>query len=126
MRAVDTNVLVRILARDDPRQVRAADEFVAAGGWVSLLALAETMRVLSTVYERDVSELGASVEQLLNHKDLILQDREGVAAALETFRSRPALGFTDCPLLEVARKAGNLPLGTFDRNLSRIDGAEKL
>jgi predicted nucleic-acid-binding protein len=126
MRAVDTNVLVRILARDDPKQVRVADEFVAAGAWVSLLALAETMWVLSTVYERDVPELGASVEQLLNHKDLILQDREVVAAALETFRSRAALGFTDCLLLEVARQAGHLPLGTFDRNLSKIDGTKKL
>ena len=126
MRAVDTNVLVRILARDDPKQVRVADEFVAAGAWVSLLALAETMWVLSTVYERDVPELGASVEQLLNHKELILQDRDVVAAALETFRSRPALGFTDCLLLEVARQAGHLPLGTFDRNLSKIDGTEKL
>ena len=126
MRAVDTNVLVRILARDEPRQVRVADEFVAAGAWVSLLALAETMWVLTSVYERGASEIGASVEQLLNHKDLILQDREVVAAALEDFRSRPAPGFTDCLLLEVARKAGHLPLGTFDRNLSKIDGAEKL
>jgi predicted nucleic-acid-binding protein len=126
MRAVDTNVLVRILARDDPKQVRVADEFVAAGAWVSLLALAETMWVLSTVYERDAPELGASVERLLNHKDLILQDREAVAAALETFRSRPAFGFTDCLLLEVARQAGHLPLGTFDRNLSKIDGTKKL
>ncbi len=126
MRAVDTNVLVRILARDDPKQVRVADEFVAAGAWVSLLALAETMWVLTSVYERDAAKIGASVEQLLNHKDLILQDREVVAAALEIFRSRPARGFTDCLLLEVARKVGHLPLGTFDRNLSKIDGAEKL
>jgi predicted nucleic-acid-binding protein len=126
MRAVDTNVLVRILARDDPRQVRTADEFVAAGAWASLLALAEAIWVLTTVYERDAAAVGSSVEQLLNHKDLILQDREVVAAALEIFRSRPALGFTDCLLLEVARKAGHLPLGTFDRNLSKIDGAQKL
>ena len=126
MRAVDTNVLVRILARDDPKQVRVADEFVVVGAWVSLLALAETMWVLTTVYERDAAEIRASVEQLLNHNDLILQDGDVVAAALETFRSRPALGFTDCLLLEVARKAGHLPLGTFDRNLSKIDGAEKL
>jgi predicted nucleic-acid-binding protein len=126
MRAVDTNVLVRILARDDPKQVRVADEFAAAGAWVSLLALAETMWVLTTVYDRDAAAIGASVEQLLNHKDLILQDREVVAAALEIFRSRPALGFTDCLLVEVARKAGHLPLGTFDRNLSKIDGAEKV
>jgi predicted nucleic-acid-binding protein len=126
MRAVDTNVLVRILARDDPKQVRVADDFVAAGAWVSLLALAETMWVLTTVYERDAAEIGASVEQLLNHKDLILQDSEVVAAALEIFRSRPALGFTDCVFLELARKAGHLPLGTFDRHLSKIDGAAKL
>jgi predicted nucleic-acid-binding protein len=85
-----------------------------------------TMWALTTVYERDAAEIGASVEQLLNHKDLILQDREVVAAALEIFRSRPALGFSDCVLLEAARKAGHLPLGTFDRNLSKIDGAEKL
>lgn len=126
MRAVDTNVLVRILARDDPRRVRVADEFVAGGAWVSLLALAETIWVLTTVYERDAGEIGASLEQLLNHKDLILQDHDVVAAALETFRLRPAVGFTDCLMLEVARKAGHLPLGTFDRNWSKLDGVEKL
>ena len=125
MRAVDTNVLVRILTRDDPKQVRAADDFVAAGAWVPLLALAEAIWVLATVYERDV-EIGASVSQLLDHKDLILQDREVVAAAREVFRSRPALGFTDCLLLEVARKAGHLPLGTFDRGLGKMEGTDKL
>jgi predicted nucleic-acid-binding protein len=126
MRAVDTNVLVGILARDDPRQVRAADAFVAAGAWVSLLALAETVWVLTAVYDRDAAEIARALDRLLNHKDLILQDREVVAAALEIFRSRPALGFTDCLLLEAARKAGHLPLGTFDRNLGKVEGAEKL
>ena len=126
MRAVDTNLLVRILARDDPKQVRLADEFVAAGAWVSLLALAETMWVLSTVYERDVPELGASVEQLLNHKDLSVQDADVVAAAVERFQQKPALGFSDCLVLEIARKAGHLPLGTFDRELGKCDGAKRL
>jgi predicted nucleic-acid-binding protein len=126
MRAVDTNVLVRILARDDSRQARAADNFVAGGAWISLLALAETIWVLTTVYTRDAAEIGASVEQLLNHKNLILQDREVVAAALEIFRSRPALDFTDWLLPEVARKAGHLPVGTFDRSLGKVDGVAKL
>ena len=126
MRAVDTNVLVRILARDDPTRLRVADDFVAAGAWVPLLALAEAIWVLMMVYERDAAGIRASVGQLLDHKDLILQDREVVAAALEIFQSRPALGFTDCLLLEVARRAGHLPLGTFDRTLGKIDGAQKL
>jgi hypothetical protein len=29
-------------------------------------------------------------------------------------------------MLEVARQAGHLPLGTFDRTLGRLDGAERL
>jgi len=34
--------------------------------------------------------------------------------------------FSDCLLLELARKAGHLPLGTFDRDLSKLAGARKL
>ncbi len=43
MRAVDTNVLVRLVARDDPTQVAAAENFVARGAWISHLVLAETV-----------------------------------------------------------------------------------
>ena len=46
MRAVDTNVLVRLIARDDAKQAAAADKFVEKGAWVSILALAETLWVL--------------------------------------------------------------------------------
>jgi predicted nucleic-acid-binding protein len=49
MHAADTNVLVRLIARDDARQAAAADSFVAKGAWVSLLALAETVWVLGAV-----------------------------------------------------------------------------
>jgi predicted nucleic acid-binding protein len=71
MRAVDTNVLVRIMTRDDAGQAEAAERFV-------------------------------------------------------TFHKRPSLGFSDCLVLEIARKAGHLPLGSFDRRLSKLDGVEKL
>ena len=50
MRAVDTNVLVRLLARDHPVQLAAAEAFVQAGAWVSLLVLMETVWVLDSVY----------------------------------------------------------------------------
>jgi len=42
MLAIDTNVLVRLLVRDDARQAALADQFVAKGAWVSHLVLAET------------------------------------------------------------------------------------
>jgi len=63
---------------------------------------------------------------LLHHRDLTIQDSDTVAAALEHYRRRPALGFSDYLILEVARKAGHVPLGTFDRDLGKLDGAERL
>ena len=126
MRAVDANVLARLVTRDDARQVTAAETFVAKGAWVSHVVLAEATWVLSAVYDLDAREIATAVEMLLGHKDLILQDADVVAAALRHFRRRPALGFSDCLVLEAARKAGNLPLGTFDRELGKLDGAQRL
>jgi predicted nucleic-acid-binding protein len=126
MRAVDTNVLVRLITRDDPKQVAAAEAFAANGAWVSHLALAEATWVLAAVYDLGASEIARAVEMLLNHKDITLQESEVVAGALEHFQRKPALGFSDCLLLEVARKAGHLPLGTFDRDLGKLHGAERL
>jgi predicted nucleic-acid-binding protein len=126
MRAVDTNVLIRLITQDDPRQFATASQWVEGGVWVSLLALAEAVWVLSAVYERARDEIASAVEALLNHKDLVLQDAELVAAAVVEFRERPRVSFSDCLLLELARKAGHLPLGTFDRDLGKLEGAEKL
>jgi predicted nucleic acid-binding protein len=57
---------------------------------------------------------------------LTLQDPDAVAVAAEHFRARPALGFSDCLVVAAARKAGHLPLGTFDRNLAKLDDTHKL
>jgi len=126
MRAVDTNVLVRLVTRDDEKQVVAAESFISKGAWVSNLVLIEATWVLAAVYELTHPEIATAVEMLLHHRDLTIQDSNTVAAALEHYRRRPALGFSDCLILEVARKAGHLPLGTFDRGLGKLDGAEKL
>jgi predicted nucleic-acid-binding protein len=126
MRAVDTNVLVRLLVRDDPDQVKTAESFIAPGAWVSHLVLAEALWVLDAVYHRTAEQIALAIDRLLNHKELTIQDAEVVAEALTHFQKRPALGFSDCLVLEIARKAGHLPLGTFDRSLSKLDGTKRL
>ena len=126
MRAVDTNVLLRLLARDDARQAAAADAAVAKGAWVSQLVLAEAVRVLDAVYGRTPEQLIAALDLLLAHETLVLQDADVVAAALAQFRAKPALGFSDCLVLAIARKAGHLPLATFDKGLGRLAGAQRL
>jgi predicted nucleic-acid-binding protein len=126
MRAVDTNVLVRLLVRDDAAQVEAAELFVAPGARVSHLVLAETLWVLDAVYERTPAQLAAATGLLLDHQSLTLQDADIVRSALAHFRARPSLGFSNCLVLETARKAGHLPLGTFDKALARLNGAHAL
>jgi len=126
MHAVDSNVLVRLIARDDLLQTETATRFIANGVWVSILVLAETVWVLKSIYGLPPAELIAGIEMLQNERELTFQDPEVVAAALDLFRARPALGFSDCLILQVARKAGHLPLGTFDRALSSVEGVQKL
>jgi predicted nucleic-acid-binding protein len=126
MRAVDTNVLVRLVTRDDARQVAAAEAFVSRGAWVSHIVLVEAVWVLESVYKLDTRGQAKAVEMLLNHRDLTVQDSDVVVAALQQFRSRAAVSFADCLVLEAARKVGHIPLGTFDRHLAKLDGTEQL
>ena len=94
MRAIDTNVLVRLIVRDDPEQVGRAEAFVEHGAWISLPVLAETVRV--------------------------------VRRAHATFARERSVDFSDCLVVELARKAGHVPVGTFDRKMSHLDGADWL
>lgn len=124
MLAVDTNVLLRLLVGDDAAQASAAEKRVSAGAWISHLVLAETVWVLSSVYERSNAQLAVAIELLLQHEHLVIQDTHVVRAALAHFQKRPRLGFSDCLVLEVARHAGHLPLVSFDKALGKLTGVD--
>ncbi len=123
MRAVDTNLLLRLIARDDPKQAALADAFVASGAWVSHLVLAECVGVLTSVFALDRKRIDVAVDMLLQHQTLVVERPDVVAAALAQFRSVKRVSFTDCLVIEIARAAGHLPLGTFDRALAKANGA---
>jgi predicted nucleic-acid-binding protein len=126
MLAIDTNVLVRLLVQDDAKQVKTAEQFIAKGAWVSHVVLAEALWVLESVYDRSAQHLMMALTLMLTHESLVLQDADTVSAALVHFKSKPKLGFSDCLVLEIARKAGHVPLGTFDKALSKLNNAQGL
>jgi predicted nucleic-acid-binding protein len=126
MDAVDTNVLVRLAVGDDPGQTAAAEAFVRRGVWVSHLVIAETVWVLRSVYGLDAVSVADAVAMFLDHPQLAIQDRDVVVAALSQFRARPAIRFSDCLVLEIARKAGHLPVGTFDRDFSKLSDVTRI
>ena len=126
MAAADTNVLVRLVVRDDEIQTARAEAFIARGVWIPQLALAETIWVLRSIYGFDHAELIDVVQMFLDLRMAIVEDADVVAAALDQYRQRPALRFSDCLILATARHAGHLPLGTFDRALASLDGTTRL
>jgi predicted nucleic-acid-binding protein len=77
------------------------------------------------VYELGPKAIATAVEMLINHEHLTLQDPDVVFAAVAQFRRRPTLGFSDCLVVEIARKAGHMPVGSFDRQLGKVDGVER-
>src|SRR5688572_8221427 len=106
MRAVDTNMVVRLLARDDLRQAASVEAFIGEqGAWVSLLVLAEAVWVLATIYQRPPDQLEVAIHMLLHHARLTVQEPDTVEVALAELRRKPALGFSDCLILAIARKA---------------------
>jgi len=126
MRAADTNVLVRLVTRDNETQLAVASVFVQTAVWVSHIVLAETVWVLQRAYHFEPTRIASTIDLFLHHETVTLQDTDVVAAALDLYRGKSNVGFSDCLVLEIARKAGHLPLGTFDRDLSKLEGAERL
>ena len=90
------------------------------------VVLVEAIWVLTSVYALQPPAVALAVDMLLNHRDLTVQDSDVVSAALAQYRKRPAVSFSDCLVLEVARRAGHVPLGTFDRDLAKFDAAQRL
>jgi predicted nucleic-acid-binding protein len=88
--------------------------------------LAETIWVLDSVYELSRAQIATAVEMLLNHRDLTVQDTEVVNSALGHYRKRSTVDFSDCLVLEIARKVGHLPVGTFDRDFAKLDDVQRL
>ncbi|HVE69911.1 MAG TPA: type II toxin-antitoxin system VapC family toxin [Thermoanaerobaculia bacterium] len=126
MVAVDTNVVVRLLTGDDADQLAVAEAAIADGAWISREVVLETAWALRSLFGFDHAEIALALTLLLRNDWIVVEDAEIIAAAVDQYRRRPALRFADCMILERARHAGHLPLLTFDKALSRLDGTTRL
>jgi predicted nucleic-acid-binding protein len=125
--AADSNVLLRLLVRDDEAQYLAAHAFLRTEGrvFVAHVVLVEVVWALSSTYGYPKARIAAAVERVLDLEAVAIQDPAIVTAALEDYRSSQA-DFSDCLILAIAKREHELPLGTFDARLGKLDGARKL
>ena len=83
MIAVDTNVIVRLLTGDDPREATAARSLFAAGPiWIAKTVLLETCWVLRSLYGFEELAIRDAFTKLLGLKNVHAEDEACVAAAL--------------------------------------------
>ena len=83
MIAVDTNVLVRLLTGDEPKQEAAARSlFASEPVWIAKTVLLETAWVLHSLYGFEESAIHDTFTKLLGLKNVNVEDESSVAAAL--------------------------------------------
>jgi predicted nucleic-acid-binding protein len=116
MTALDTNVIVRVVTRDDPEQLQAALAVMREGPVrVSKTVLLETEWVLRYCYKLDRSAIGETLRKLLGYPKLEVENRSQVIQAL--FWYAEGLDFADALHLASCGRAARF--ATFDRELAR-------
>jgi predicted nucleic-acid-binding protein len=126
MIGLDTNVLVRYMMQDDPRQSALATRLVESlsaqsPGFVPLVSVVELAWVLSSAYELDRNQIVAAFEGLLRTKEIVVERAEVVWHALRAYRSANA-DFADCLIERSASAAGCDVTMTFDRGAAKACG----
>jgi predicted nucleic-acid-binding protein len=127
---IDTNVLVRYLAQDDPRQSARATHFIEtqlserSPGFIGVIVLVELCWVLERVYGATPDEIGATVQDLLAMPHFEIQQREVVQEAVAEFlaQSGKKAGIADLLIAATAKDAGCETILSFDRTAVRTAG----
>lgn len=123
MIGLDTNVLVRYIMQDDPRQSALAARLVESlsgesPGFVPLVSVVELAWVLTSAYDLDRGQVVEAFEALLRTKEIAVERAEVVWQALRVYRGGNA-DFADCLIERSAAAAGCARTMTFDRGAAR-------
>lgn len=131
MPALDTNTLVRYIARDDAAQLGAARRLIRNCGshgqtlFVRVTVALELEWVLRSSFEFSKDEAIAILSNLFSAAELTFESERALEVALHLYREGTA-DFADCVHIALAAQAGELPLWTLDKRAGKVDGAHFL
>ena len=126
MIGLDTNVLVRYIMQDDPKQALKATKLVesltpTAPGFVTLVTMVELFWVLSSAFELSRGQIVETFDGMIRAKQLVVEQRDQVVRALRAYGSSSA-DFADCLIDRTATAAGCDKVMTFDVGASKQAG----
>ena len=131
MIGLDTNVVIRYVTQDDPRQAAAASRLfenvlsVEQPGFVSLITLSEIAWVLAECYEAGKPRIVAVIETLLGSRQVVVEESELAWKAVRAWGKSTA-DFSDALLGQVFVARGCERAVTFDKSAARLPGFELL
>ncbi len=126
MNGIDTNVLLRLLLRDDDAQAAAADSFVDAACspetpcLINRIVLVEAAWVLASGYGYSRAQVAAIVENILRAEVFAVENAPEAWAALKDYRAGGA-DFADCLIGRTNRAQGADTTATFDKAAAALD-----
>jgi predicted nucleic-acid-binding protein len=131
MAALDTNILIRYLVRDDEKQFLQATKLIRgairAGEtlYVPVTVLLEVEWVLRTSFALSKAQVVAAISRLLSASELSIANETAIESALNLYQNHSA-DFSDCVHIALSHTAGESPLWTFDKAASKVKGAKLL
>lgn len=129
MIGLDTNILVRYLTQDDAIQSPKAREIIERRlseenpGFVSIVAMVETVWVLERAYELTPDEIVGVVERMLQTDVLVVENEQEVFTAMIALKQEQG-SFADALIAALGARVGCSCTLTFDRKALRLPGFE--
>lgn len=126
MIGLDTNVLVRYIMQDDPKNSPKANKLIETldgdnPGFITMVSVIELYWVLTSCYELTGAQVGQALEAILRTKALLVERADQVMRALRVFGDGKA-DFADCLIERSAAGAGCTQTMTFDVGASKHAG----
>jgi len=128
---LDTNVIVRYVVQDDPRQSPIATRLFErtispdTPGFVAGIVLCEVVWVLAECYGADRKRTREVIEGLLTAKQIVVENPEAAWKALRAWDASNA-DFADALIGQIVSEHGGQKTVTFDRAASKLPGFELL
>jgi predicted nucleic-acid-binding protein len=130
MIGIDSNILVRLVVKDHPKQFETAQKFeqsltVDQPGYISLVVLVEYCWTLRRLYKQPATIILELVEQLLNAENIVVE-RESVVVFAVWISKTKGVEFSDCLIAAIHRENGCSHTVTFDQTFAQSSQAELL
>jgi len=125
---VDTNILLRIVVKDEPDQYARARRFVSENctelspGYVNRIVLCELAWTLERSYRLSRDEMAEAFTSLLSGFEFVFENRDAIERVLDYYGDIRGVGFVDMLVAELNREAGCSATATFDKRARRLKG----